>query len=533
MVSSSKKRSLMKTVIDYWLLVIGFLLIFGIYLYTLCPTVSVGDSGEFITAASTLSLVHPPAYPLYSLLGKIFISLIPFGNFAYRINLMSAFFAVLTLFLLSKLITNYYSLIAILILAFIPVFWLQSLVAEVFTLNAFFAVLLIFVVLTTNHYPLTTIRSLYLFSFLLGLGLGNHHTLVLLLPGFAYLLYKKLIADYRLQIANYKPNYLATQLLTTFLFFVLGFSVYLYLPIRSMNNPPLDWGNPETFKAFSRVLTRADYGSLRLMLETGEKKLSFLAILFRFFFALKENYTFLGLILSFLGLLFLAYKERDKFVFLSLLFFFSGPFFIILSNLPNSAEAWGVIERFYILPLVVLTITLSYGLSYLTAKISRYRVILFLLFLSIPIILFVKSFSSVNRRNFYFAYDYGRNNFRTLVPNSYFIMDGGDDTFYTTAYLKYGEKRRIDINAFDRGGLIFAHPYGKDFRWLSREEKNIRREEVEKSLVSTGRAVYYSTMNEKILPGYQLNLTGILYQVESREQPVPRVRQGSEERAKS
>lgn len=488
-----------------------FLIVFAVYLYTLCPTVSVGDSGEFITAASTLSLAHPPAYPLYSLLGKMFTFFFPFGNPAYRMNLMSAFFAVLTLFLISKLITNHYSLIAILILAFSPVFWLQSLVSEVFTLNTFFAVLLIFI-LSSPRLPITYHRRLYLFSFLFGLGLGNHHTLVLLLPGFAYFWWTK------------RKEVTLRSSLFALCFFLLGFSIYLYLPIRSINNPPLDWGNPETLKTLWRVVTRADYGSLRLMLESGEKKLSIFAILARFFFGLKENYTFLGLILSLLSLVFLAYKERDKFVFLFLLFFFSGPFFIVLSNLPDSAESWGVIERFYILPLAVLTIALGYGLSYILRLlknspifvIKTIQIILFLLFLSIPAFLFMKNFPVVNRRNFYFAYDYGKNNFRTLAPNSYFIMDGGDDTFFTTAYLKYVEKRRIDIRPFDRGGLIFAHPYGKDFRQLTREEKNKRREEVESKLaLSKERRVYYSTMNEKILPGFKLSQNGILYKVES------------------
>ncbi len=499
---------------------LAFIIVFGIYLYTLCPTVSVGDSGEFITAASTLSLAHPPAYPLYSLLGKVFTFFFPFGNYAYRMNLMSTFFAVLTILLIYLVgyrlwvtgnggISPFpipYTLFPVLILAFAPVFWLQGLVSEVFTLNTFFAVLLIFVCITSSLHRSLTLRLFYLFSFLFGLGLGNHHTLVLFSPGFAYFWWTK------------RKEVTLRSSLFALCFFLLGFSIYLYLPIRSINNPPLDWGNPETFKAFWRVLSRADYGSLRLMLETGEKKLSFLAILSRFFFGLKENYTLLGLILSFLGLFFLAYKERDKFVFLFLLFFFSGPFFIVFSNLPDSAESWGVIERFYILPLVVLTICFIYGFNYLIQKYYRYRAVLYLLFLSIPVILLLKSLPLVNRRNFYFAYDYGKNNFRTLAPNSYFIMDGGDDTFFTTAYLKYVERKRKDVRPFDRGGLIFAHPYGKDFRQLTREEKNIRREEVEKSLVNLNQPVYYSTMNEKILPGFKLSQNGILYKVESREQ---------------
>jgi len=505
-----------------------FLIIFGVYLYTLCPTVSVGDSGEFITTASTLSLAHPPAYPLYSLLGKVFITLIPFGNIAYRINLMSAFFAVLTLFLVyligyrlfHQFTNSLIHFLPLLILAFSPIFWLQSLVAEVFTLNTFFAILLIFI-LSSPLLPITYHRRLYLFSFLFGLGLGNHHTLVLLLPGFAYFWWKPLSKERRAK--SQERRSLLCSMLYALCFFLLGFSVYFYLPIRSINNPPLDWGNPETLRGAWRVVTRADYGSLRLMVPGEEKNLSLLEQAYRFFAGLSRGYNLLALVLGFVGLGALFWKKREIFFFLFLLLFFSGPFFILFSNLPDTVEAWAVIERFYLLPLLIPTVGLSYGLVFIYERLPhRVKIFFLLLIFILPVFQLIKNFKEVNRRNFYFAYDYGRNNFRTLSPKAYFIMDGGDDTFFTTAYFHYVEKRRTDIYPFDRGGLIFSHPYGKDFRQLTREEKNKRREEVERSLLTLNRPVFYSTMNEKILPGYQLNLTGILYEVESEEQRAKR-----------
>ena len=41
------------------------------YMATLCPTIMGGDSGELIAAAYTLSVAHPPGYPLYVLLTKM------------------------------------------------------------------------------------------------------------------------------------------------------------------------------------------------------------------------------------------------------------------------------------------------------------------------------------------------------------------------------------------------------------------------------------------------------------------------------
>src|SRR4051794_28784427 len=63
---------------------------FAFYLLGLYPSVSVGDSGEFVTAAWTLGVPHAPGYPVYSLLGHLVADLIPWANPAYRLNLFSA-----------------------------------------------------------------------------------------------------------------------------------------------------------------------------------------------------------------------------------------------------------------------------------------------------------------------------------------------------------------------------------------------------------------------------------------------------------
>jgi hypothetical protein len=70
-------------------------LAFCVYLRTLAPTVMWYDMGELTTASSVLGIAHNTGYPLYILLGKLF-TFLPFGDVAYRVNLMSAVFAALT-----------------------------------------------------------------------------------------------------------------------------------------------------------------------------------------------------------------------------------------------------------------------------------------------------------------------------------------------------------------------------------------------------------------------------------------------------
>ncbi|HAX61700.1 MAG TPA: hypothetical protein DCX95_03955, partial [Elusimicrobia bacterium] len=56
------------------------LIIFGIFTYSAFPSVAIyRDAGEMASVCYTFGIAHPPGYPLYVLLGKIFTLLIPFG----------------------------------------------------------------------------------------------------------------------------------------------------------------------------------------------------------------------------------------------------------------------------------------------------------------------------------------------------------------------------------------------------------------------------------------------------------------------
>ncbi|MBU1598794.1 DUF2723 domain-containing protein, partial [bacterium] len=174
--------------IDYSKGLLVLFVSFGVYLYTLTPTVGFHDSGELITVAYTLGIAHPPGYPLYTLFGKVFITLIPIGNIAYRMNMESALFAslacLMTYFITLKLTAKIIpSIVTALILAFSATFWEQAVIAEKYTLNAFFFTLLIFILLKWQESirnPRFAIRNLYLFSFLLGLSFCHHFQTVYL-----------------------------------------------------------------------------------------------------------------------------------------------------------------------------------------------------------------------------------------------------------------------------------------------------------------------------------------------------------------
>ena len=109
------------------------------YLATLTPSLSYQspDGNELATIPYVLGLAHMPGYPLYTWLGKLF-TLLPFGDIAHRMNLMSAICAaggvaglylIITMLLqpqvASLMVRRASAAFAALLFAFSPTFWSQ------------------------------------------------------------------------------------------------------------------------------------------------------------------------------------------------------------------------------------------------------------------------------------------------------------------------------------------------------------------------------------------------------------------------
>ena len=482
---------------------IYLLFILCFLIFSTSPSVNSGDSGEFITTSCILGIAHSPGYPLYSLLGKMFSIMIPFGNYAYRINLMNTIFVLISIiFVILWSINVYNEKIKILILLcflgvliFSEAYLKNTIQTEVFILNSLFSIVLII----SSYYAKKQQNLWYLISFISGLSLGNHHTIVFLFPGIFYL------------FVSYKNLDLKKIFLCIFFFF-LGFSCYIMLPIRSQKNPYFDWGDTEKLANLYNVITRKDYGTFQL---TVEKKLdrsfnNFYLQIKRFFKESLKNLTPIGLFFVFLSFIILFFNNKKFFIFLFSSYILSGLGFLVLANLPLEPIHNGILERFYILPNTIAIMSILVSLIY----INRFLFLIFILTVISFGYNFLKNIDMSNYRNYFLNYDYGMNILKTLPYNSILFMDGGDDTFYTLGYLQAVEKRRRDLELHDRGGLVFKNIYGVDFRKLSKQEKELRRINIEKNFIPI-RPVFYSTFNKNILPNETLKYAGVLYFVES------------------
>lgn len=158
-----------------WLLAGGcFLFSLILYVRTMAPSVAAlyDDSLEFPLVVHRLAIAHPTGYPLYTLLARL-VSLGPWANVAWGVNLLSALAAALTVALVYLVarrlapavrVRRLPALVGALALAVSPVFWSQAVVAEVYALHAAFVAGLLWLALRWARRPLTPVRP---FSLLL------------------------------------------------------------------------------------------------------------------------------------------------------------------------------------------------------------------------------------------------------------------------------------------------------------------------------------------------------------------------------
>lgn len=164
----------------------------ALYVRTAAPSVATifDDSLEFQVVIPLLGVPHPPGYPLYTLVGYAWTHMFPLRDPAFRLNVLSAGFAGITLgvlgYTLSRLpLHSRWSWPLTLVLALAPTFWAEATIAEVYALH--WALMAAFLwagqALVEGRRPG---RAADVLALIIGLGLAHHRMIVLLLPTAAY-----------------------------------------------------------------------------------------------------------------------------------------------------------------------------------------------------------------------------------------------------------------------------------------------------------------------------------------------------------
>jgi len=224
--------------------------VLALYVATLAPTTAMWDASEFITAAYTLGLPHPPGNPFFVLIGHVFAILPIAPTVAMRVNILTAICSAVTSgmwFLVTERVLSFWLVerwqrwlgagAAALIASTVFTVWNQSVVNEkVYTISlAFFAVVSWLVVLWCDDPDgARADKLLILVGFLVGLGYTNHPAGFLVAP-----------AAFVAVAARRWQTFMRWKLVAAvFGALVLGLTVFVFEPIRSAHFPPINEGEP-------------------------------------------------------------------------------------------------------------------------------------------------------------------------------------------------------------------------------------------------------------------------------------------------
>ena len=256
-----------------------------LYLVTLSPSTAMWDTSEYIAAAYTLGLPHPPGNPLFVIIGRVF-SILPIAStVAVRINILAAICSAVSAgmwFLITeRVLVGWFprrwqrilgGVLAALIGATAFTVWNQSVVNEkVYTVSLVGIAIISWLMIRWSDDPdgPKADRILVLVAYLCGLGYANHMAGMLAAPavGLAVLIIRpRTILRWKLLIA-------CVAML------IVGLTPFATQPIRAAYFPAVNEGEPTacrvrleprctfskgTYDAFMYNFNRGQYGKPEL-----------------------------------------------------------------------------------------------------------------------------------------------------------------------------------------------------------------------------------------------------------------------------
>jgi len=432
-----------------------------VFVLTASRDIFPGDSPEFVTVALTGGVAHPPGYPLLTMIGALF-GLVPLGPLPFRVNLVSAVAHAATVsvvFLIAERLTR--SMLAsaagALVLAFGALFWKWSLVVEAFPLNDLLALLVLYFLVVWHERP-TTRWPLFAAAAAFGLGVANHQTITLLIPGYAVI-----VLDRRHELRGR----------AAFFWQAVGVSLlaavipYAYIPIAAGRHEIMNWGGVQSLGDLVRQFLRLDYGTGQLIPYaayqggTGIDRLADFA---------KHVNPALAVLVT-LGFLHAWRRARWYFWASLAMFAVTGPVFLTYANANvQDATARFVLQRFYLLPQVVLAPLAALGLAFVV-DLARRRLgstprwlprAVAAIALGVAAVELAVTYRIVDRSNDHVAHDFAMDILATARENTV-LLAGGDHVVLTLAYVQGVEHVRPDVT-------MVAIPL-LPFDWYQRELK--------------------------------------------------------------
>lgn len=435
------------------------------------------DCGEFIATSWQLGVGHPPGAPLYQLLAHV-VMLLSFGNpmlVAPLCNALSAVAGGITVGLLYVTIVELHhnpntpatklgAAVGALCYLFCDTVWFSAVESEVYSLAMLFCALDVYLMLRWRRTG--NARLLPLVALLLGLGVCVHLMTLLVIPALLLVYLGTLKSLGSLKTAVF-----------ALLFFLIGLTPYLVVPIRAAANPPIN----EIGKDIGSYVRREQYAKAPLYprmwrerdAENWEEwtlgadgvvgnavycvgyQMGYMYGRYLMYnFVGRENLKWRCVVLFVLPALLGCYglwrhRLRNRFGYwtVMLLFLFGG----IILNLYLNHPCYEPRERdyAYVLSFYAFAIWIGIGAAEAGDKFGRRWPVVAILLLA-PLSMAVGNWSDHDRSRQHAVHDISMAHLESCDSNAILITLGDNDTF-PLWYLQHVERRRMDIDIYNMG----------------------------------------------------------------------------------
>lgn len=428
-----------------------------VYVFTANPDVGFTDSGELAAVCTTLGVAHPTGYPLFTLVGHLWTMLplplspiLKLNYFAGVCTAISAFlFFNLVVFLLnnSKLKVSFskskhtkkgkqtesnvpavlpenavaiIAMVMALMYGFADTVWAQAVAIEVYSLQLIIFTASIWLFLQAML--IGDRRTLMLWGLTLGLGFANHGTTILMAPAMLFLFFKRPNEKFNISLERWKTIGLLA------LPFLLGLSVWLYLPLRSASSPDFNWG--AVHRNWDKFWYHASGKQFQVWMFTGES----IGTNFKIFLKLiPYELGILGIVPLIVGLV--TGWKRSKSLMSFLLLLILGCLFYSLNYSIHD------IDTYFLLAFIGLLLIASIGLFAIAEKYPTFVPA----FLLLPILAFGVNLKENNHANDNQVPEYTRIMVDNLAPNALIISSQWDYWCSAFWYKQRVEHYRPDV----------------------------------------------------------------------------------------
>lgn len=148
-----------------------------------------------------------------------------------------------------------------------------------------------------------------------------------------------------------------------------GAAFYVYMPLASMTNPPLNWGYPRTVQGFFHAFTRGQYERINPTTETGR----FFSQVVMYVEGAMEEFNLVYLLIGLVPFLFFRFmkkRERAWLIGLTAIYLTLSVFLLILLNPAPDRQSRDLNRVFFTASHFMIAMGIGYGIALITASLA-------------------------------------------------------------------------------------------------------------------------------------------------------------------